>query len=504
VFGLLAHIREMSMTCCSTCVSGFGAAVAMIAFIFDIALFFLTRARINSAGGSATIGNAIWLTLVAWVLLFFSGIFFCCGRCCLDSRPSRKGKRSGTGDFEPGHNQYVDQVRMDAIKAEAERQAKQKYGKEGDLPAFQEYQPLTRKESDDGYAYEDGNHIVKQPSQPHLPQQGYLDASSPGQQPATGNTYVGGYMPGQPGGRAVDDYYNPTGTGYPPGPTRQGTVNSQTASTYSQSTYSSPPPSTPAPPLPQANSQYLAIGGAKYGHQPRGTSCEYTTFGHPLSGSPEGLCVDHSTVSHQQGPSYDPYNTDPYASPNNPPVPVPSHSPPIQQQQPPNPYTDSYSSGGSQYLANPHGAYPQQDSYQNAYTQGAGQGPQRAYTLGGSGYGNNVVPDNQASPGYTQNPYVDSYGNQPPVRSTSPTQMYTGGYQPPPVQSQSPIQAPQRPPGAGGAGPLSGKQPTLVNMTPDHDEYQPGPAQGRGQYEDSPPTYDSHEPRPAGVWSTKS
>ncbi|KAF9650300.1 pali-domain-containing protein [Thelephora ganbajun] len=278
VFGLLAHIREISITCCSTCISGFGAAVAMIAFIFDLALFFLTKARIKSAGGSASIGNAIWLTLAAWALLFFSGIFFCCGRCCLDSRPSRNGKRSGTGDFEPGHNEYVDQVRMDAIKAEAERQAKQKYGKEGGLPAFQEFQPLTHKESDEGYAYEEGNQVVKQPSHSQLPQQGYLDASSPSQQPATGHTYVGGYMPGQPGGRAVDDYYNPTGAGYPPGPKRQGTIHSQTASTYSQSTYSSPPPPTPAPPLPQANSQYLAVGGAQYGHQPHGTSCEYSLW----------------------------------------------------------------------------------------------------------------------------------------------------------------------------------------------------------------------------------
>ena len=471
VFGLLAHIREMSMTCCSTCISGFAAAVAMIAFIFDIALFFLTRARINSAGGSASIGLAIWLTLTAWVLLFFSGIFFCCGRCCLDSRPSRKNKRSGSGDFEPGHNQYVDQVRLDAIKAEADRQAKQKYGSESGLPAFQEFQPLTRKESDDGFAYEDGNHIVKQPSQPQLPYQGYHDTSSPSQQPATGPTYAGGYMPGQPGGRAVDDYYDP---GYPPGPRRQA---SQTASNYSQSTYSSPTPA-PAPSLPQAGSQYLAAGGGQFGHQPRGSSCKYT-LQLPSSGRPKGPCADHSAVSHQQGPSYDPFSADPS---NTPPVPVPSHSPPIQQQQP-NTYSDSYPSGGNQYLANPHSAY---DPYQNPYTQG-GQGPSRAYTLGGSGYGDNPVPDNQAGPGYIPNPYVDSYVAQAPARSTSPTHMYTA-------------QAPQRPPGAGGAG-QPPRQPTLVSMNPDNG---PGPARGRGQYEDSPPTYDEHEPRPAGVWSTKS
>ena len=225
-----------------------------------------------------------------------------------------------------------------------------------------------------------------------------------------------------------------------------------------------------------------------------------TASSHLLSGRPERPCVDHSAVSSQQGASYDPYSTDPFASNNNP-IPVPSHSPPIQQQQQPNPYTDPYPSGGNQYLANPHSAYPQHDSYSNPYTQGAGQGPQRAYTLGGSGYGDNLVPDSQTGPGYTPNPYVDSYGNQPPVRSTSPTQMYAGAYRP---ATQSPTQAPQRPPGAGGVGPLPKKQPTLVNVTPDNGGYRPGPAQGNGQYEDSPPTYDEHEPRPAGVWSTKS
>jgi len=226
-----------------------------------------------------------------------------------------------------------------------------------------------------------------------------------------------------------------------------------------------------------------------------------TALSYLPSGRPEGPRIDHSTVSHQRGASYDPYSTDPFAPSNSPPIPVPPHSPPIQQQS--NPYTDPYPSGGDQYLTNPHNPYPQHDHYQNPYTQGAGQGTQRAYTLGGSGYGDNVVPDNQAGPAYTPNPYTDSYGNQPPVRSTSPTQMYTDAYQPTPVQTWSPTQAPQRPPGAGGAGPLP-RQQTLVNMTPDDGGYQPGPVEGGGQYDDRPPTYDEHDPRPAGVWSTKS
>jgi len=219
------------------------------------------------------------------------------------------------------------------------------------------------------------------------------------------------------------------------------------------------------------------------------TTFTYLSFSHP-----EGPRTDHSAISHQQGPSYDPYGADSFPPPNNPPGPVPSHSPPIQQQQP-NPYTDPYSSGGNQYLANPH------EPYQNPYTQGTGQGPQRAYTLGGSGYGDNVVPDSQVSPGYIPNPHGDPYGTQAVVRTTSPTQIYSAGYQPAPSQTPSPMQAPERPPGAGGAGP---RRPTLVNMTPDNDGYGPDPAHEGEHYADNPPTYDEHEPRPAGVWSTKS
>ena len=40
-FGLLAHVREMSMTCFSSCISGFAAVVALLAFIFDLVLFFV-------------------------------------------------------------------------------------------------------------------------------------------------------------------------------------------------------------------------------------------------------------------------------------------------------------------------------------------------------------------------------------------------------------------------------------------------------------------------------
>ena len=83
IFGLIAHVCEMSMTCCSSFISGFGATVALVAF-FDIALFFVTKSRMNSIPeGSASVGNAVWLTLAAALLLFFSRCFYGIGRCCI-------------------------------------------------------------------------------------------------------------------------------------------------------------------------------------------------------------------------------------------------------------------------------------------------------------------------------------------------------------------------------------------------------------------------------------
>ena len=133
------------MACCSTCVSGFSAAVCMLAFIFDLVLFFITKSRINSIqGASASIGIGIWLTLAAWILLFFAGCFYGFGRCCVSRRPRRDRDREAA----PREDQYSEQMRLDAVKAEADRKARQKQGEMG-LPAFQEYQPLTKADPED-------------------------------------------------------------------------------------------------------------------------------------------------------------------------------------------------------------------------------------------------------------------------------------------------------------------------------------------------------------------
>jgi hypothetical protein len=287
VFGLLAHVREMAMTCCSTCISGFAAVVALLAFIFDVALFFVAKARINKVpGGSATIGNAIWLTLIAWILLFLSGCFYTLGRCCISNRSPRKKWDNEDGPAHvPGPKaNYADQMRLDAVKAEADRKARQNQ-LEGGLPSFPESTPLT--------ARVEGDEVYLDEAEGQGPYRDYQNIGGAGRQASQnagqGTGYAAGYIQGPPGGRAVDQYYskpngNPSST-YPP--SRQPSVSAYEPSNYSVSNYA---PSNyqynPAnsPPLPAANNPYLSppqqFGGDRYGnisqdygHTAGGTTC---------------------------------------------------------------------------------------------------------------------------------------------------------------------------------------------------------------------------------------
>ena len=291
LFGLLAHVREFSMTCCSTFISGFAAIVAMVAFIFDIALFFIAKARINAVeGGAATIGSGVWLTLAAWLLLFFAGCFYGFGRCCISRRPRDLERRRDKPTVDDG---YAESMRLDAVKAEADRKARQKQGEIG-LPAFQEYeqtQPLTKHDPED--YVEDGDHIV--------PLSSLRNASNAG--PATytrqgtsrqGSQTAGGYAQAPAGTRAVDDYYDGSSqtNAYPP--RRQMSAHTMDSSTVSSYSYrppvASPPIPTlpPAPTGPSAGSQFLAVGtqpghssqfpsaaSQNVGHLAGGTSCEF-------------------------------------------------------------------------------------------------------------------------------------------------------------------------------------------------------------------------------------
>jgi len=279
VFGLLAHVREMAMTCCSTCISGFAAVITLIALIFDIVLFFVAKSRINAIG-HAQIGNAIWLTLGAWALLLFSGCFYTLGRCCMKGRPG--SSNGGSGNWfkrggESGPDKYADQMRLDAVKAEADRKARQKQGEVG-LPAFYETQPLTGHVEGDQVHFEGGDN------------QSTFDPTPP----STTN-FKGGYAPGPAGTRTVDAFYhrnNSSSTLYPPQEVRRQRSGYSTPTTTSSPPISyttpsgygqygnvpvsmSPPPNNQLP-VPSGHQPYNNDPyGREYGHTAGGTSCKY-------------------------------------------------------------------------------------------------------------------------------------------------------------------------------------------------------------------------------------
>ena len=253
LFGLLAHVREMSMTCCSTFISGFAAVIALVAFIFDLVLFFVAKARISSVG-SAEIGSAIWLTLAAWVLLFFSGCFYSCGRCCISNRPPKKHYNDNDGDDE--------RRRLDAVKEEANRKARQKQT-EGGLPKFPETEPLTAVYDEPQTGIIHGNEVlIDNPSQRYR------------QQPPSG-----GYAPAAPGTSTMDDYYRNENTQNTYPPQRQHSVPS-VQSSYASSgalpvtAYNNNVPQ--APTLPTAYGSYGYATPSPPIPIPDGPSCEPT------------------------------------------------------------------------------------------------------------------------------------------------------------------------------------------------------------------------------------
>ncbi|POW20876.1 hypothetical protein PSHT_03068, partial [Puccinia striiformis] len=95
ISGLVSHIEEFSKTCWTSCFASMSASVTLLVTIFDLIFFSIIRARLNamnSSNGSvsAVYGNAMALTIVAWVLLAFSGLFFCAGRCLCNFRSHKR------------------------------------------------------------------------------------------------------------------------------------------------------------------------------------------------------------------------------------------------------------------------------------------------------------------------------------------------------------------------------------------------------------------------------
>ncbi|KAF8506555.1 pali-domain-containing protein [Russula emetica] len=347
-FGLLAHVREFSMSGFSSCISGLGAAIALLAFIFDLVFFFLVKSRINDVkGGSATMGSAIWLTFAAWVLLFFSGCFYSLGRCCIRRRPRDMARGDG-GTWAPAQSTsstYEEQMRLDAVKAEADRKARQGKNELG-LPAFPEYDPTQPLTSD-----------AEHENAARVP---YRDTQ---------------YAAAPVGTRAVDDYYTAGNNAYPPrrqptassGRTQQtGYVRSQQTSGYAPSNYSSPT-AVPAVPTGYQREQLPSQASTGYGHEQYAS----TAYNAPHTrAATNGDSVDPFrgyTTPQAQAPfnpnAYD--ATARFASP-----------PPSTQSQP-------YSSAAPEPTSSYYTPQVQTTSPPSQY---------RSYTLGGSGYGDNAIP----------------------------------------------------------------------------------------------------------------
>lgn len=190
--------------------------------IFDIVLFLLARTRIRSIGGTSSLGPAVWLTLAGWLCLLFSGCFFGCGRRCISARGPRDPDGGARGKRLPFDDRYAEEARIEAIRSEEERKARQAAegtgfgGNTSHLPGFQPYsaesQPLTSRGA---------NQWLDEDADPSLAHSGaYRDQPDPsviGGYPRSAashtESYVaGGYNAGLgSGGQGLDAYGRPMG-----------------------------------------------------------------------------------------------------------------------------------------------------------------------------------------------------------------------------------------------------------------------------------------------------
>lgn len=152
----LEMIPGFNMLCFPTCAASIAGSVALIAFVFDLAIFYIAKAAIDKAtGASASIGAAVWMTLAAWLCCAFSVCAIgmgncCCGGCRNDRDRDRDRKSRRERDRELDDYRRDDDMRMQAIRDENRRQ------KEQGLPDFERYErmPLTNN-TEDKYLYDD-------------------------------------------------------------------------------------------------------------------------------------------------------------------------------------------------------------------------------------------------------------------------------------------------------------------------------------------------------------
>ena len=229
LFGLLAHCGDMSLRCLNSVFASIASLITLVAVGCDFALFIIAQKRINAINGaSASLGSALWMTLIAWILILLSSFTFCCS--CCGSGGGRSGKKNkmrdeyddeawkGGPNRPNGGNNYADQMRMDALDAEADRRRRNK----SDLPKFAVYEtehveslPLKQDFEEHsgaaGFAANGGGQGGRG-GQGYDGQYGYY-GNEYGAGPEHGTGYAYGYADGGPGHQPSESYIPGVGPG---------------------------------------------------------------------------------------------------------------------------------------------------------------------------------------------------------------------------------------------------------------------------------------------------
>lgn len=157
IFGIFAFCA-VGLGCLATFAAGLAVTISLVAFAIDMALFTILKRRIEAEGGTAEYGNAIWLTLAAFVVLIVAQLAYCCSCCGSRGRggfgSGRKNKKAND-DYATPHpdNEYGERMRMDALAAEQARKNGTTAG-QNQLPKFAEYEhevPLKHDYNDGAY-----------------------------------------------------------------------------------------------------------------------------------------------------------------------------------------------------------------------------------------------------------------------------------------------------------------------------------------------------------------
>jgi hypothetical protein len=275
IVGLAAHRREWSTTTVTSSATGLAALASFLAFIFDIAIWLVAKSR-NSLGAAPGVG--LWLNLATWIILTLAACLFGVARRTTAARRAKKDPQYGSLPMKeekkkkkqstlkskkskkqanaselhsplqpaqdgpsgsipaagagyqpspgraPGHG-HVPTRSEGGLPAFGERTTA---GNGQGLPAFPEYQVIQEEASAPATvrARIEGDEVV-------LERQGLMHSpvSAP-QTPRTPQTpqqpqFSGGYVPGVPGQRTIDDFNRPPQPPqHPLHPQRQGSGHS--------------------------------------------------------------------------------------------------------------------------------------------------------------------------------------------------------------------------------------------------------------------------------------